>query len=95
MTKGTIIRTIALVLTTLNNFFAQVGDFDFGNEKVNMIYKGVSAIVNAIASGFALWYNNDFTEEACLGTAYTRHLKEVQNEDYIGEDFTSEEKEEA
>ena len=47
----------------------------FGNEKLNMAYKIVSVIVNALVVGINTWYDNNYTPEACEGTGWTRQQK--------------------
>ncbi len=87
MNKGTRLRTFFLVITLLNQANVSLGGMEFGNEKVNLVYKIVSYLLTLGAAVAAFWYNNDFTEEACLGTALTRQLKAEQSEDYIGDYF--------
>ena len=87
MNKGTKIRTILGILTTINTVLAVTDVAQFGDEKLTFWYKVVSVIVNAVVVGINTYYNNDYTEEACLGTGVTRHLKAEQSEDYIGEYF--------
>lgn len=90
MNKGTRIRTVVLAIAVINQAISQVGDPDFGNETANMIYRIVSYIFTVAAAAIAFWYNNDFTPEACMGTALTRQLKAEKQEGYIGEYFFSE-----
>ena len=85
MNKGTKIRTALLAVAIINQAISQVGEPDFGNETANMVYRIVSYIFTVAAAAIAFWYNNDFTEEACKGTAYTRMLKEQKNDDFVGE----------
>lgn len=92
MNRGTKIRTAVLMIAIINQAISQVGDPDFGNETANLVYRIVSYIFTVAAAVIALWYNNDFTEEACRGTAVTRQLKLEKEDDYIGDRFfTSEE----
>ena len=84
MNKGTKIRTALAVLTTINTILAVTDVTQFGNEKLNMWYKIVSVIVNALVVGINTWYNNDFTPEACEGTGYTRMLKAEAKGEVIG-----------
>ena len=37
------------------------------------------------------YYNNDYSEEACIGTGVTRQLKAEKNAEYIGDYFYTEE----
>ena len=87
MNKGTRLRTFFLVITLLNQANVSLGGMEFGNETVNLVYKVISYLLTLGAAVAAFWYNNDFTEEACIGTAITRQLKAEQSEDYIGDRF--------
>ena len=87
MNKGTRIRTVVLAIAIINQAISQVGEPDFGNETANTVYRIVSYIFTVLAAAAAFWYNNDFTEEACIGTAITRQLKQEQGADYIGDIF--------
>ena len=87
MNKGTKIRTIFGILTTINTVLAVTDITQFGNDTVTFWYKLMSVIVNAIVVGINTYYNNDYTEEACIGTGITRQLKAEQSEDYIGDVF--------
>lgn len=87
MNNGTKIRTILAILTTLNTVLAVTDLTQFGNETVSLIYKIASVIVNALVVGINTYYNNDYTEEAALGTGYTRQLKAEKKANYLGEYF--------
>ena len=95
MNTGTKIRTVLAVLTTINTILAVTDVAQFGNETVNFWYKVVSVIVNAAVVGINTWFNNDYTQEACEGTGYTRQLKAEKRDGYIGEVFSETMKEEA
>ena len=94
MNRGTKIRTALLAVAIINQAISQVGEPDFGNETANMVYKIVSYIFTVAAAAIAFWYNNDFTEEACIGTGITRQLKAEKKENYFGDFFYTEEEEE-
>ena len=87
MNKGTKIRTILLVIVLLNQANVAIGVWEFGNETVNLIYRVLSYLLTLGASAAALYFNNDFTEEGCRGTALTRQLKAEKKEGYIGDIF--------
>lgn len=87
MNKGTKIRTVLAVLTTINTVLAVTDVTQFGNEQFTFWYKVLSVIINAIVVGINTYYNNDYTEEACIGTGITRQLKAEKNEDYVGDIF--------
>lgn len=94
MNRGTKIRTALLAVAIINQAISQVGEPDFGNETANMVYRIVSYIFTVAAAAIAFWYNNDFTEEACIGTGVTRQLKAEKRENYFGDFFYTEEEEE-
>ena len=75
MNKGTKIRVALAVLTSLNTALLATDITGFANPTVDAVYKIVSIIVNFIVVALTTYYNNDFTQEACLGTAMTRQLK--------------------
>lgn len=87
MNRGTKLRTILGVLTTLNTVLAVTDITQFGNEKLTLAYKIVSVIVNAIVVGINTYYNNDYSEEACIGTGVTRQLKAEKEANYVGDFF--------
>lgn len=87
MNKGTRIRGIALLLTILNKVMVDMGTIDFGNHAVNVAYKVLSTLVMIGAAVAAYWYNNDWTEDACIGTGITRQRKAEKRADYVGERF--------
>jgi len=87
MNKGTIIRTILAVATVINSGAIAAGIAEFENPTVNLIYKILSFCATAVILFVNTWYNQDYTEEARIGTAITRQLKAEQSEDYIGDYF--------
>jgi len=87
MNKGTIIRTILAVATVINSGAIAAGIAEFENPTVNLIYKILSFCATAVMLFVNTWYNQDYTEEARIGTAITRQLKAEQSEDYIGDYF--------
>lgn len=93
MNKGTIIRTILVIASCFNTALMATDVAQFHNETVNLVYKILSVVANFIIVFCATWFNNDYTEEACVGTAITRQLKAEQKGDYIGEYFYTEPKE--
>lgn len=76
MNKGTIIRTILVVASCLNTALMATDVAQFHNETVNLIYRIASVVLNFVIVGISTYYNNDYTEEACIGTGVTRKLKE-------------------
>lgn len=90
MNKGTKIRTILGILTTINTVLAVTDITQFGNEQLTFYYKLVSVVINAIVVAINTYYNNDYTEEACIGTGVTRQLKAEKKEGYVGDFFFNE-----
>lgn len=93
MNRGTKIRTILAFLTTINTVLAVTDVTQFGNEKLNLAYKIISVIVNALVVGINTWYNNDYTPEACIGTGIARQLKAEKEDGYVGDVFFTQENE--
>ena len=90
MNKGTIIRTILGIAVSINTALAVTDVTSFDNDKLNLAYKIVSMVVNFIVVAINTYYNNDYTEEACVGTGMTRMLKAQKKEGFIGADFDEE-----
>lgn len=87
MNKGTKIRVFMYIIAVLNQANVTIGVWEFGDERINTAYKVLSYLLTLGATAVALWYNNDFTEEACIGTGVTRQLKAQKSEDYVGDYF--------
>lgn len=93
MNAGTKIRTILVIATCLNTALLATDVAQFGNETVNLIYKILSVAANFVIVFCATWFNNDYSEEACVGTGLTRQLKAEKKDDYIGDLFFTEDEE--
>lgn len=91
MNTGTIIRTILAIATCLNTALMATDIAQFHNEKLDLAYRIISVILNFIIVACVTWFNNDYTEEACIGTGITRQLKEEGKEDYFGDYFYEDE----
>ena len=87
MNKGTKIRTVLVIASCFNTALMATDVAQFNNPTVNLIYKILSVVANFVIVFCATWFNNDYTEEACIGTAVTRQLKAEQEDGYIGEYF--------
>lgn len=94
MNKGTVLRTILAIAVSINTALAVTDVTSFENDQLNLAYKIASMVVNFIVVAINTYYNNDYTEEACVGTGMTRMLKEQKKEGFIGEDFGDEVKDE-
>ena len=88
---GTIIRTVLLFASCFNTALAITDVTQFNNPTVNLVYKILSVATNFVVAFCSHYFNNDFTEEACIGTGITRQLKAEQKEGYCGEMFFKEE----
>lgn len=63
----------------------------FHNPKLDLVYRILSVVANFVIVFCATWFNNDYTEEACIGTGVTRQLKAEGRADYVGDYFFDEE----
>ena len=91
MNKGTIIRTVLVIATCFNTALMATDVAQFGNETLNLIYRILSVVANFVIVFCATYFNNDYSEEACIGTGITRQLKAEKRDDYIGDYFFAEE----
>lgn len=91
MNKGTIFRTVLVIATCFNTALMATDVAQFGNETLNLIYRILSVVANFVIVFCATYYNNDYSEEACIGTGVTRQLKAEKRDDYIGDYFFAEE----
>lgn len=87
MNQGTIIRTILVIASCFNTALMATDVAQFGNETVNLIYRILSVIANFIIVFCATYFNNDYSEEACIGTGMTRQLKAEKKQGYVGDFF--------
>ena len=84
ISKGTIIRTLCLVLAILNNALAIAGKSPLPIDDA-MVEMVVSFTFTTAASIAAWWKNNDFTAEAIEAGRYLKHLKNAKNTITMGE----------
>lgn len=91
MNNGTVIRTILVIATCFNTALMATDVAQFGNETLNLIYKILSVVANFVIVFCATYFNNDYSEEACIGTGVTRQLKAEKRDDYVGDYFFAEE----
>ena len=90
MNRGTIIRTVLAIAMVINSGAIATGVAEFENPTVDLIYKILSFCATAVILFVNTYYNNDYTEEACIGTGLTRQLKAERKEGYEGETFFEE-----
>lgn len=93
MNTGTIIRTILVIATSLNTALMATDITGFSSPTLDFIYKVASVVLNFIIVFCATYYNNDYSEEACIGTGIARQMKAEQKADYVGERMYTELKE--
>lgn len=92
--KGTIIRTIMLVLSVANQIVAIIGSFSFAKDAA--WYQILSVIVTALVAAVTYWYNNNWTKAAQLGEDIIAMIKDgkITNEEaeqFIRDHLVSEE----
>ena len=87
MNKGTILRTILVIATCFNTALMATDVAQFGNATLDLIYRILSVAANFVIVFCATYFNNDYSEEACVGTGLTRQLKAERGEGYTGEVF--------
>ena len=79
MNKGTRIRTILAVATSLNTALMATDITGFHNGTLDMIYKVVSIVLNFVIVACVTYFNNDYTPEGETGTLTTRQMKELKD----------------
>lgn len=87
MNFGTKLRTILAVATSLNTALIATDITEFGNAKLDIAYKVVSIILNFIIVACVTYYNNDYTEDACIATGEMRAKKAEYKGNVNGEYF--------
>lgn len=88
--KGTIIRVILAIAAVLTNASVISGIASFENPTLDYWFKVVSFIFGSAVLFIDMYYNNDFTEEASIGTGLTRQLKAEKKAKYSGEKYMTE-----
>lgn len=87
MNFGTKLRTILVVASCLNTALMATDVAQFHNATLDLVYRVASVILNFIIVACATYFNNDYTEEACVGTGVTRMLKVTEDEEEEEEFF--------
>ena len=84
MTQRTKIMTIVAVVAFVNMMLS-VFDSSVLNEfpRAQIVYKILSAVFAAAAWACSHYFNQDFTEEACIGSGVTANLKAQKKPDDI------------
>lgn len=75
ITKGTLIRTVVLLLALVNQILAICGvsPLNIADDDVSTVISTVWTIVSAVV---AWWKNNSFTQDAISADTYLNDLKE-------------------
>ena len=94
MNIGTKIRTMLVVATSLNTALMATDLTGFNNHTVDIIYKVVSIILNFVIVACVTYYNNDYTEDACIATGEMRAKKAEYKGNVNGEYFHVDDEEE-
>ena len=87
MNKGTKLRTVLAIATSLNTALIATDITDFHNGTLNVIYKVVSIVLNFVIVALCTYYNNDYTEIACEQTGEMRVRKAEEKGEVNGEYF--------
>lgn len=96
MNKGTKIRTALRIAFSIYTAFCmwQVSISELSKQLNAPWLIAVCAVIivvsGLIVDALTTYYNNDFTEEACIGTGVTRQLKAEKKEGYVGDFFFNE-----
>lgn len=94
MNFGTKLRTILAIATSLNTALMATDLTGFNNHTVDIIYKVVSIILNFVIVACVTYYNNDYTEDACIATGEMRAKKAEYKGNVNGEYFHVDDEEE-
>lgn len=94
MNFGTKLRTILAVATSLNTALMATDITEFNNHTLDIIYKVVSILLNFVIVACVTYYNNDFTEDACIATGEMRAKKAEYKGNVNGEYFHVDDEEE-
>ena len=89
MNFGTKLRTVLAIATSLNTALLATDLTGFNNGTVDLIYKIVSIVLNFIIVACVTYYNNDYTEDACIATGEMRAKKREAKGKVNGEYFYS------
>ena len=89
MDKGTKIRTALRIAVSLNTAIYAVSTAvgALGFNWLTLACAILTIISDLVVSALTTYYNNNYTEEACIGTGITRQLKAEKQEGYIGDIF--------
>lgn len=84
-------RTVAAIVVYILNLLVTFNIIEFSNEQIDSIAQVAVLCATAVAWVLSHYKNNDFTEEALIGTGITRQLKLEKEASYVGERFFNDE----
>ena len=92
MTAGTKLRTILRIATSLQTalYVTTAAIADFHSTTLMLLWGIFTIVCDFVIAFVTTYYNNDYTEHACLGTGYTRWLKAVEKGETFGEGLQDE-----
>ena len=89
MNKGTKVRTILRIATTVNTVCVMYTAL-IAQTQINALiifWAVLAAVADIVVSAITTYYNNDYTEIACEKTGEMRQKKDEQKAGYKGEKF--------
>lgn len=87
ISKGTIVRTISLVIVIINMILKKCG-VDVINVSESQILTAVEMIIELAVIIVAFWKNNSYSQNAIKADEFLKNLKEMDidaDEDFAGE----------
>lgn len=87
--KGTIVRTILLVLGWANQIVAAIGCTSYASAEW---YQITSVVITVLVSGITYWYNNDWTNGAILARDFFDMVKDGKISEEEAKKFIEEHK---
>ena len=94
MNFGTKLRTVLAIATSLNTALMATDITEFNSPALDITYNVVSIILNFIIVACVTYYNNDYTEDACIATGEMRAKKAEYKGNVNGEYFHVDDEEE-
>lgn len=76
VSKGTILRTAALIMALINQILLGMGFEPFPYE-ADELYEIISALLTAITAIWAWWKNNSFSDEAIQADRVMKNIREI------------------
>jgi len=95
MNTGTKIRTALRIAVSLNTavYAVMAAVNGLGSTKATMVWSVITILSDFAVSFITTYYNNDYSEEACLGTGVTHQLKMEHSGASTGEYFFDDDEE--